>query len=152
MKKSLTLAAVLAVCLALFFAASSIQADTKTTVDDVIKMETKIYTTHERGIVEFTHKKHVEDYEIGCGECHHDAEGKPLNDLKMGDPVQSCAECHSKPGELKGEDARGKSKQEKLEYHAAALHENCIECHKEFNKKHNVRTAPTTCTRCHPRQ
>lgn len=147
MKKSLMMMAVVGfVCL---FAAVIYAG---TAVDDVVKMENKIYDKHKKGIVEFTHKKHNEDYKIGCGDCHHDAEGKALNELKMGDEVQGCAECHKKPGELKGKDAKGKSDKEKREYHANALHDNCIGCHKDFNKKNNTKKAPQTCAKCHPKK
>ena len=47
------------------------------------------YSKIKKILVDFTHKKHIEEYTAGCGECHHDAEGKPLNDLKMGDEVQN---------------------------------------------------------------
>ncbi len=150
MKKKTTLIGILVAGVAFLFVAAALQAGT--TVSDVIKMQNKIYESHEKGIVEFTHKKHFTDYGAGCGDCHHDDKGQPLTDLKEGDDVQGCAECHSKPGELKGRDARGKSKAEKLEYHANALHDNCKDCHREYNKKNKTKAAPTTCTKCHPKE
>ncbi len=148
MNKRLLLVAIIAGIASVFLAAG-LYAGTK--VDDVIKLKSDIYKEHKKGIVEFTHKKHVEEYGAKCGECHHDKEGKPLSDLKEGDEVQKCSECHSKPGEVKGKKARGMSDAEKLEYHAHALHENCKNCHKEYNKKNKTRAAPTTCSKCHPR-
>ena len=43
------------------------------------------------------------DKTIGCGECHHDKDNKPLNNLKIGDDVQNCIECHNAhaPWEMK---------------------------------------------------
>ncbi len=124
-----------------------------TTVPDVIKMNTKGYTAHTKGIVEFTHKKHVEEYKNACGECHHDKDGKPLANLKAGDNVQGCIECHKTPGEKpKGKDAPKLSEKEALQYHAEAMHQNCQGCHKEYNKKNNTTNAPTTCVKCHPKQ
>jgi hypothetical protein len=143
---------------ALMFAAGPIYA--ATTVDDVIKMENKAYKEHEKGIVTFSHKKHNEEYKVGCGECHHDDKGKPLNDLKMGDDVKNCIECHKTPGKMPGsvkKELREKkaSKKEKkakeMEYHAEALHENCISCHKDYNKKNKTKAAPQSCTKCHPK-
>ncbi len=61
-------------------------------------MDNKAYSEHTKSISTFSHKKHNEEYKIGCGECHHDAKGKPLNDLKLGDDVQGCIECHKIPG------------------------------------------------------
>ena len=125
-----------------------------TTVADVVKMENKAYAKHKKSIVTFTHKKHNEEYKAGCGECHHDAEGKPLNDLKMGDDVQNCIECHSKPGTppkaKKGEPKL--SKKEKLAYHAEAIHVNCKDCHKKANKASGTKAAPTSCAKCHPKK
>ncbi len=55
MKK--TLWVVVAVGIAVMFASAALYAGTK--APDVIKMENKLYPKHEKGIVEFTHKKHV---------------------------------------------------------------------------------------------
>jgi len=124
-----------------------------TTVPDVIKMDNKAYAKHKKGIVQFGHKKHAEEYKAGCGECHHDENGKPLDNLKAGDNVQSCIECHQKPSERpKGKSAPKLSKEERLAYHAEALHYNCKDCHKAFNKKNNTKAAPTTCSKCHPKK
>jgi hypothetical protein len=148
-----------AVCVGLMFAAGSIYAGT--TVEDVIRMEHKAYSEHTKGIVTFSHKKHNEDYKIGCGDCHHDAKGQPLNDLKLGDDVQSCLECHKLPGQMPGDlkkelKAKNASKEEisakEMEYHAEAIHENCISCHKDHNKKNQTKAAPQTCTNCHPKE
>ena len=118
----------------------------KTEVADEIMMENPAYAKHKKGIVKFTHKAHIEDYQIACGECHHDSKGKPLT-LKMGDPVQNCIACHSKPSRKK-KGAKGK---EKLEYHAEALHMNCIGCHKAYNKENGTKAAPAGCGKCHPK-
>ena len=145
-KSLLLLAAGIAVC----FAATVIYAGT--TAPDVIKMDNPAYEKHTKGIVDFSHKKHATDYGAGCGECHHDENGKPLDSLKDGDDVQGCITCHKKPGELKGKKAKGKSKEEKRAYHANAVHDNCKGCHKAFNKKNKTKAAPTTCTKCHPKK
>ena len=147
------------VCVAFLFAAGAIYA--ATTVQDVIKMDNKAYTEpHEKGIVEFTHKKHIEEYKVACGECHHDDKGKALNDLKMGDDVKNCIECHKTPGQMPGllkkeMKANKASKTEiaakEMEYHAEAIHENCISCHKSYNKKNKTKAAPQSCSKCHPK-
>jgi hypothetical protein len=144
--------------IAIVFMAGTIQAGTQ--VDDVIKMQNPAYSEHTKGIVEFTHKKHATDYGAACGDCHHDDKGQPLADLKEGDDVQQCIACHSKPGEvpkeLKKEWRDKKLKKEETnklarEYHAEALHDNCIGCHKTWNKENNSKAAPTSCTKCHPK-
>jgi len=119
----------------------------KTEVADVIMMNNPAYAKHKKGICEFTHKAHVEDYQIACGDCHHDSEGKPL-ELKMGDPVQNCIACHSKPSRK----AKGVKGKEKLDYHAEALHMNCIGCHKKYNKENGTKAAPASCKECHPKE
>jgi hypothetical protein len=150
-------------CAALFVAAG-IYAKT---APEVIKLEDPAYKEHKKGVVEFTHGKHQKDYakdypdlyKRGCGECHHDKDNKPLSNLKEGDPVQKCIECHKKPGEVP-KDLKKKWREQKvkkaekkkmeLEYHAEALHDNCKGCHRAFNKKYKPKKAPTTCSKCHP--
>lgn len=131
------------------------------TVDDVIKMENPAYTKHKKSIVMFTHKKHFTDYKAGCGDCHHDKDGKALNSLKDGDSVDTCLSCHKELGEMPKDQKKalkGLSKKEKLTkklvFHAEAIHENCKGCHKAWNKEHGKKGkdgAPTSCTTCHPK-
>ncbi|MGD9411547.1 MAG: cytochrome c3 family protein [Desulfobacterales bacterium] len=161
-----TLLILVVVGFAAIFAAAGIYAKT---VPDVIKMEDPAYKERKKGVVEFSHGKHQKDYaksypdlyKRGCGECHHDKDNKPLTNLKEGDPVQRCIECHKKPGEVP-KDLKKKWREQKvkkaekkkmeLEYHAEALHDNCRGCHKKFNKKYKPKKAPTTCTKCHPKK
>lgn len=154
-KKSLVM--ILTIIIGLFFVATMLNASAKKEVADTFLMETKGYKKRKKGppkykLVEFTHKKHAEDYKISCGECHHDNDNKPL-DLKMGDPVQSCAECHNKfvkPKKKKG----AKKKPKDMMVHENALHKNCIGCHIDVNKKAGdpkgkKGPAPASCTKCH---
>ena len=138
---------VLMICIAVLFVGVAIQAGNK--VQDVVKLEAKY--PHTKGICEFSHKKHVADYKATCGDCHHDDKHNRLEGLKDGDNVQSCFECHNKPGEKpKGKDAPKLDKKDALKFHAEAMHDRCKGCHQEFNKKNNTNKAPTTCTKCHP--
>ncbi len=107
---------------------------------------------HKKSLSLFTHKKHVEEYKITCGECHHNDKGEPLKDLKMGDDVQKCIDCHKKPGEIKGKKAKGLTKEQKREYHANAVHDNCLGCHRKWNKEKKTKDAPVKCTDCHPKK
>ncbi|MBU4501995.1 MAG: cytochrome c family protein [Nanoarchaeota archaeon] len=111
-----------------------------------IRMENPAYEEHTKGIMMFSHKKHFEEYKIGCGECHHDENNEPL-ELKIGDPIQGCIECHTIPGKWVKDSGK-----DKLDYHADAIHQNCKECHTTYNKENNTRAAPTTCVKCHPRK
>jgi hypothetical protein len=133
-------------------------------VPEMIKLQDPAYEKHKKGVVDFSHKKHQTDYATqypeyyknSCGECHHDKDNKPLSNLKEGDDVQKCIECHKIAAEApKGKKAKKKlSKKEKIkDYHAEALHENCRVCHKKYNKKYKPKKkAPTTCTKCHPKK
>jgi hypothetical protein len=106
-------------------------------VQDVIPIENKGYDQDKRGPVNFTHKKHAEDYQVACAECHHEYEnGK--NVWKETDPVKKCVECHD-PVEKKGD-------VDKLQ---TAFHNNCQGCHKELKDKE----APfRKCTDCHQKK
>ena len=152
-------------CAALFVAAG-IYAKA---IPEVIKLEDPAYKEHKKGVVEFSHGKHQKEYakeysdlyKNGCGECHHDKDNKPLTNLKEGDEVKKCIECHKKPGEVpkdlkkKWREQKVKKAEQKkmeLEYHAEALHENCRGCHRDYNKKYKPsEKAPTTCVKCHPK-
>lgn len=144
--RSLGTAVVITLAASLFLA-GGLMAGTK--MPDVVQM--KAPYEHTKGIVTFDHAKHVKDYKLACGECHHDDKGKARTGMKAGDDAKNCFECHNKPGEVKGKKAKGLSKEEKLAYHANALHENCRGCHRTYDKEHKTKAAPTTCTGCHPK-
>jgi hypothetical protein len=119
------------------------------TQEGIIKMEESSYK-HKKPIVVFTHLTHIEKYQIACGSCHHDDTGAPLDNITLEAEVDKCFACHNKPGvKPKGKDAPKLTPAEELEYHAEALHQNCIKCHKESNKKTGTKAAPTSCSKCH---
>ena len=144
---------VLVICAAVFssmFITAGLFAGT--TVKDTFKMQSKIYTKHTYAPPTLTHKKHVDEYKTKCGDCHHDSKGKPLTGLKYGDNVQKCSECHKKPGKKPSGGAKLTPKQ-KREYHAEAVHDNCIDCHRKHNKKlpkDSKKKSPVACNDCHP--
>lgn len=147
-KTILTLAAVAAIVLFL-----SVALYAGSTVPTEVDLSTKIEGyTNKKGDVHFSHAKHTTDYKVACSECHHDENGKPRADLKEGDEVKTCAECHTKGGEIKGKKAKGLSDKEKLEYLGNAFHENCKTCHKKYNKQNKTKAAPTTCSKCHAKK
>lgn len=146
-----------AVAVACLYAAAGVQAG-ECKPPDVVKMQDAVYKTHTKAIVNFTHQKHVTDYKVGCGECHHGKDGKALTALKPGGCVEKCSACHKLPGEASKPEAAKLSGKEKtaflLQYQADAVHQNCRDCHKDFNKKKNLKAqdkgaAPTGCTQCH---
>jgi hypothetical protein len=77
--------------IAMLFIAASVYAGTLG--PKMLKMDTEAYEKHERGIVEFPHKKHVLEYKYNCGDCHHDENGEPLGSFKM-ETTPTCLNCH----------------------------------------------------------
>ncbi len=136
----------------------SVSASTSPKVEDIIILNTPEYDTREETLVSFNHQKHLAvkstgGYGISCGECHHDEDGLPLEELQMEDVVDRCVECHSNTGKKpKGE--KLSKRQEIREYHKKSLHANCRNCHGKFNKKNNLKkndpgAAPMRCKGCH---
>jgi len=161
MRKGIVLMVMLVLAVAVVLATSGLYAGT--TAPDVIKMQNKAYAKHKDPIVTFTHKKHSEEYvkansklfPTGCGDCHHDENGKPLKGLKAGDEVKNCIECHKEPGQKPAKEKLDKKEKIK-KYHAEAMHENCGGCHSDFNKAKKLKStdkgaAPTKsrCKDCH---
>ncbi|MCK5836069.1 MAG: cytochrome c3 family protein [Desulfobacula sp.] len=146
-KKLITL--LLAAGIAVIFVTTSLHAGTE--FKDTFIMDTKGYKKKTKGApkykaIEFNHKKHTEEYGVTCGECHHDKDNKPL-DLKIGDDVKGCAECHNKF-------KKDKNNKKDIMVHQNAMHANCVGCHKAFNKekgdpKGMKGPAPASCTKCH---
>ncbi|MFN2436187.1 MAG: cytochrome c3 family protein [Desulfotignum sp.] len=138
--------------MAAIFAATALQAGTE--VEDSFEITTPGYddANRKKGPPQFkpmifTHKKHAEDYDISCGECHHDDTGTPIAGLKMGDDVQPCYECHNIF-------EKTKENRRDIMVHENAMHGNCRECHKQVNidagdPKGRTGPAPTSCNGCH---
>lgn len=146
-KKWITL--MLAAGIAVIFVATGLQAGTE--VKETFSMETQGYKSRKKAppkyaLPEFTHKKHAEEYKISCGDCHHDDKGKPL-DLKAGDDVKGCGECHN-------QFEKNETNKKDIMVHENAIHENCVGCHKETNiakgdAKGLKGPAPASCVKCH---
>ena len=133
---------------ALIFVATGLNAGTE--VADSFKVNTKEFKSRKKSPATLSHKKHNEEYGISCGECHHDKDGKPLTDLKVGDDVQRCVECHTKL-------TKSKEDRKNILVLENAMHGNCIDCHKKINikagdPKGRKGPAPASCTKCHPKK
>lgn len=145
MRKNILIVAAVA-CVISVFLAAGLYANT--TCPDVIEMKNeKAFDQHRMPVVKFSHGKHITDkpdgYGIGCGECHHDENGQPLSDLKAGDPVQGCFECHSATGAGTPKDFMGPPPSaEALNSYYTAVHVNCVGCHKKQG-------GPVACNQCH---
>lgn len=101
---------------------------------DKVKIFNKsVYSKKRKGLVRFTHKKHVEKYGATCKQCHHNEKyDRKVNSWKQGDPVQSCRACHK---------LEGAPRMYKLQ---KAYHRQCKDCHKKQGKGPYKR-----CNDCH---
>jgi len=139
-KKLLVVVAVMG--MALMYAVSSFAGSE---FKDEFFIDKKPFKSEKKQAIPFAHKKHAEDYEISCGSCHHDDKGQEIADLKMGDKVQNCVECH-KEGK-----ASKKKKEKSTDFMYGTMHDSkaahsCVGCHK-IGKK-----GPTKCADCHPKK
>ncbi len=120
-------------------------------VDNTFDIETREIENRKKGppkfkLVRFTHQKHIQDYQIACGDCHHDDSNRPL-DLQPGDTVQRCVECHTGL-------TKDKKNRKDIMVLENAMHDNCISCHKKFNMQQGdpkgmKGPAPASCGKCH---
>jgi len=134
MKKNLVAGFILVVSALVFL---TVSMPTAADVAEVIVINNQGYDQDRRGPVNFSHKKHAEDYKVACNDCHHEFENG-TNVWKEGDPVKQCIECHD-PIEKKGN-------AEKLQ---TAFHDNCQGCHRDLKDKE----APfKKCTDCHEKK
>jgi len=136
-----------AALIALAFMSAWIYAGTS--CPGTIEMNSKIFKKHRMGIVKFEHEKHLaappKGYGLKCGECHHDKNHKPLDNLKPTDKIKHCEECHKTPGKASPRAFMKPSKKDLKKYYVA-IHANCIGCHKKMKK------GPTSCVKCHPKK
>lgn len=138
MKKSIiAILAVVAFVAAAFLGTAAWAQKTKSgDVPDGFKIDnTKVFGKLTKATVEFSHKKHSDDYKVKCDQCHHVYKDKKQV-WKEGDKVQHCAECHKAPKQNEGE---------MLSLYNA-YHKNCRDCHKEAKK------GPQKCDECHPKK
>lgn len=137
------LAIVLAVIAAFCFLTVAYAADKG---PDEITISSKVYKTHTKKPVAFTHKKHHTDYKIACNDCHHTyKDGK--NVWKQGDAVKTCDSCHSA---AKPMSQLSPQEKKQLASPELAFHKNCKDCHMDAKKKGKA-AAPVACMQCHPK-
>jgi predicted aldo/keto reductase-like oxidoreductase len=132
MKKNLVAGFILIVSALVFLTAGM---PTAADVAEVIVIDNKGYDQDRRGPVNFSHKKHAEDYKVACDECHHEFEnGK--NVWKEGDPVKQCIECHD-PIEKKGNAEKLQTAFHKIARDATGMKDKeapfkrCTDCHEK---------------------
>ena len=133
MKKRILSLTILAFTAFLFVAVGILTA---ADVPETVVIDSKGYKQDKKGPVTLNHKKHIEEYDVACDECHHVySDGK--NVWKEGDEVKKCDACHNP------EKSEGNVK--KLQ---TAFHTNCKNCHKEVDEN-----APyKKCNDCHAKK
>ena len=111
---------------------------------DLSVVNDRLYTSHS---VTFTHAAHIMEYKITCVQCHHMLEPGATA------VEERCADCHE------GTDMRNYagareiiSDEERIEYYILAIHDQCINCHKETKQHSGVAKVPVACWGCHIRK
>ena len=114
--------------------------------------------------VKFSHDKHKA---YKCTDCHHvykpndkgeyekDKRGNyktlPVNDWKDDQKVEKCSSCHKLEADKKKKKEMLSSKTEARSMEDA-FHDNCVACHKDYNKEKKLKGKdglPSRCNDCH---
>jgi hypothetical protein len=132
-KKSIVFSALTAIGSSLFIAAGIFAG---TFGPEMVKLQTDGYQ-NTRGIVNFQHKQHVTEYKLGCGSCHHDDSGTPLDSFSMGEKAPNCVNCHDL-------DDLHKS-------HAPEMEITCGQCHVDKDGNPVAVLEIQKCVDCHDR-
>lgn len=113
-------------------------------VKDSFIIKSDLFTEDTKKNIEFSHKKHNEEYSVACKDCHHIFEdGK--NVWEEGQEVKKCQACHTvvKP-------IAECSPAEKKLHLQKSIHDNCKGCHMVL-KKEKKPAGPIKCLECHPK-
>jgi hypothetical protein len=100
---------------------------------------------YKRHTATFTHSKHAMDYNITCVRCHHTLEpGATAVD-------ESCRDCHGSEARtsLRNQGVPG---EERGQPYLIAIHDMCVDCHKEIKANNPQVKVPLACWRCHIRK
>jgi hypothetical protein len=107
-----------------------------------------IYT----GPVIFQHRKHFEEYGMGCGACHHDGDHEPITGY-ADDKSFACGDCHDEEGLTRGPIAENAASHDDLiSRRVNVLHIRCIGCHKKINSERHAIRMPEACRMCHTKR
>lgn len=97
--------------------------------------------------VTFKHQAHMNEYRISCVRCHHTLEPGATA------VEETCSDCHVDTDVRKYLPMRAYMRpEERQEYYILALHDQCINCHKEIKKHNRFSNPPAACWGCHIRQ
>ena len=95
--------------------------------------------------VKFAHSTHAMKYKIACIQCHHKLEKGAIAVEK------TCKDkdCHTNTEMRSFPQAENIHKEKRMGYYFLAIHDQCINCHKEVRKSDEWTKAPVGCWRCH---
>ncbi|MFH1138391.1 MAG: cytochrome c3 family protein [Pseudomonadota bacterium] len=103
--------------------------EAKSEAPDEVLLANKGFKMDYVGPVQFTHRKHFEDYNVTCAACHH----------WQADPIWACSSCHD-PNAKAGKVVDLKN----------AYHTDCKGCHEAAFKAGKTQKAPfAKCADCH---
>ena len=100
----------------------------------------KTYSSH---LVTFGHATHAMQYKIACIRCHHTLEQGAVA------VEETCKDCHSNTEMRSFVQAETIPEEDRMDYHFLAIHDQCMNCHREVRKADEWTTAPVGCWRCH---
>lgn len=98
------------------------------------------YSSHS---VTFKHATHAMNYKIGCIRCHHTLEKGAMA------VEEACTDCHTNTEMRSFPQAENIPEESRTDYYFLAIHDQCVNCHKEVRKSDEWTKAPVGCWRCH---
>ncbi len=104
--------------------------------------EDSMYKSH---MVTFAHAKHAMQFKITCVQCHHTLEPGAIA------VEETCRDCHGREA-IRNQQNRRAPGEKKIRPYLIALHDMCIDCHKEIKKFTSNVKAPLACWQCHIRK
>ncbi len=117
---------------------------TESPIPLVIKYELKFnpltYTSHS---VTFGHSTHAMKYRIACIQCHHTLEKGAVA------VEETCKDCHANTEMRSFPQAESIPEEDRMDYHFLAIHDQCMDCHRQVRKSDEWSKAPVGCWRCH---
>ena len=102
-------------------------------IDYELSFDERAYTSHS---VTLDHAMHAMKYKISCIRCHHTLEEDTLA------VKETCKDCHSNTELRSFPQAESIPEEKRMEHYFLAIHDQCINCHKEVRKSDEWTTAP----------
>jgi hypothetical protein len=98
------------------------------------------YSSHS---VTFGHSTHAMKHKITCIRCHHTLEAGSIA------VEETCRDCHTNTEMRSFPKAENIPEEKRMDYYFLAIHDQCINCHKEVRESDEWTKAPVGCWRCH---